>query len=653
MFRKPKVQQVHDESPYATLSSTVNAAAKSKVPANSKKKGPPPLPPPRSATLPRHFHLQQFGGNDGNVSASPKRHSQISVDGRLLKAALRKSLSIDRESLPSSEPCQLSHFITKNSNFLPLRVGVCNGFCSSATDLSISQNEKFNLHFVKHTRVIVMRDSEIREEYSVPLNSSVRFGIVYDPIQDEKRALQGFYFETVGELIAMKQLPTVVCATKAYSGSSFESSVEANEILLIKGVTARSTLRGKGKVLKLYSLKHGLKQLAEKCAGGFSTEPKRVGMHLSKMMEHSIIFPQKAMLIADYQIDTLLSSSMATLPVTLEKAKGETSVIATNSEEEAIENVVKLDISSELDVEVEAVCITEAEESLLHKNTHSLYDAFNISTLQFVVDKSSSRAYDLQCLLYKRVLPGMERDGVQLTLPSLLQPQVDENYDDTASFTLPTLPHKASARSLSTEPDTASPEPENVYQIIQGEKCDLPDNEYIDMKPDDDEQQQCTTRVLERLNELEYKYNTVELQIAQISERMEVFASRVEEMAQTVELLNSKQQQIGSQSDAIDSLRSCFTSLQEEIRQLQVKPPPPRPSPRPAREASSHRNTPTTPEQNREFVSSLDYVQVGLICFLYMYVVLAFSDIVAYVPPFIGLSSKLDWSILQGIDLSS
>jgi len=191
-----------------------------------------------------------------------------------------------------------------------------------------------------------------------------------------------------------------------------------------------------------------------------------------------------------------------------------------------------------------------------------------------------------------------------------------------------------------------------VYQIIQGEKCDLPDSEYIDMKPDD-EQQQCTTRVLEHLNELEYKYNTVESQIAQISERMEVFASRVEEIAQTVELLNSKQQQIGSQSDAIDSLRSRFTSLQEEIRQLQVKPHPPRPSPRPAREASSHRNTPTTPEQNREFVSSLDYVQVGLICFPYMYVVLAFSDIVAYVPPFIGLSCKLDWSILQGIDLSS
>jgi len=200
MFRKPKLQQVHDESPYETLSSTVNAAAKSKVPATSKKKGPPPLPPPRSATLPRHFHLQQFGGNDGDGSASPKRHSQISVDGRLLKAALRKSLSIDRESLPSSEPCQLSPFITKNSIFLPLRVGVCNGFCSSATDLSISQNEKFNLHFVKHTRVIVMRDSENREEYSVPLNSSVRFGIVYDPIQDEKRALEGFYFETVGAL---------------------------------------------------------------------------------------------------------------------------------------------------------------------------------------------------------------------------------------------------------------------------------------------------------------------------------------------------------------------------------------------------------------------------------------------------------------------
>ena len=627
MHRKPKLQHIHEESQYETLSSTVNTAATSKPPPTSRKKGPPPLPPPRSTTLPRHSHTEQFGGYDDPVF--PRRHSEAShvsnsVDGRLLKAELRRSLSIERESLlqrslsidgenlPGSEPCQLSHFISKHSNLLPFRVEVCNGFCSSATDLSISQNEKFNLHFVKHTRVIVMRDSENREEYSVPLNSSVPFGIVYEPILDDKRALEGFYFESVGELIAVKHLPTVVCATKAYRGSSLESSVEASEILLIKRVAARSTLWGKGKVLEVYSLKHGLKHLTEKCAGGFSTRPKNVGMQLSTMVEHSILFPQKAMLIADRQLDSLLSSSMATLPVTLERVKGETSVIATNAEEETVENCIKLDISSELDVQLEVVCIAEEEETLLHKNTHSLYHDFSISSLQFVVDKASSRAYDLQCLLYKTVLPGREKDGVQLTLPSLLQPHVDEDYENAAPLSPPTIPQEASARSLSIEPDTASPEPENMYQIIQGGKCDLTDNEYIDMKPGDERQQQ-TARVLERLNELEYSYNSVESQIAQMSERMEVFASRVEQLTQTVELFNSKQQRIGSQADEIDSLRACFANLQEKIKQLQVKPPPPLPSPRPVREMNSHKNTPTTPEQNREFVSSLDCVQVGLV----------------------------------------
>ena len=685
MHRK-RVQQVSDDDAYETLPSTAEVTLQSQSWASpmTRQRNLPPIPPARASTLPRAARLEQKICN----SVTPRYKSD---EEKLLKATVQRSLSDNKGSLSCSESCQLSDFISRHSNLLPFCVKVCNGFCSSATDLSISQNEIFNLHFVKHTKVVVMKDSEGREEYSVPVNSSVPFGIVYNPVQKEKRALEGFHFETVGDILRMKPLPTVISATKAYHSNSLETSVEANEILLIKGVTTRSTLRGRGKLLKVYSLKHGAKQLTEKCAGGFSTKPCSVKMHLSTMIEHSILFPQKAVLIADHQIDAVLSSSMATLPVILEKVKGETSVIATSAEEEGTENGVKLDISSDLDVQVEAVSITETEESLLQENSQSLYNSFDISTLQIVIDKPSSRAYELQCLLYKKLRHGKEMDGMQLVLPSLLQPQDDsfnETYEDTKPHVLqphsmplqvspsPSLDPATSlstqparslstqparslstqparslstqpARSLSTQParslstrparslsidparspsieparslsleparslslesEASSPEQENLYEIIQTERLGQSDGEYIDMKPDD-EPMQHVTKVLERVNEINYNCQTIEMQIAQMADHVEQLATRVDELMQTVEVLKSEQQQLASKADGIDTLRSWCTSLQEEIKQIQSKPSPlPRPSYNAARVASSPA---TTPEENKVFISSLDCQRV-------------------------------------------
>ena len=662
MHRK-RVQQLSNESMYETLPSTaeVTLQPKSRASPTARQRNPPPIPPARAATLPRAARLEQKICNP----VTPRLNSD---DEKLLKAALRRSLSANKGSLPSSESCQLSDFISRHSHLLPFCVKVCNGFCSSATDLSISQNEIFNLHFVKHTKVVVMKDSEGREEYSVPVNSSVPFGIVYNPVKNEKQALDGFHFETVGDILRMKPLPTVIYATKAYHSNSLETSVEANEILLIKGVTSRSTLRGRGKSLKVYSLKHGTKQLSEKCAGGFSTKPHSVRMHLSTMIEHSILFPQKAVLIADHQIDAVLSTTMATLPVILEKVKGETSIVATSAEEEGTENDAKLDISSDLDVQVEAVSITEAEESLLQENSQSLYNSFDISTLQIVIDKPSSRAYELQCLLYKKQLHGKEMDGVQLVLPSLLQSQVDpfdETYEDTKPLVLQphSIPQQASpsslsldpatslsldpatslsleparslslepatslsleparslsleparslslepARSLSLEPEASSPEQENLYEIIQTERLGQSDGEYIDMKPDD-ESKQHITKILECVNEINYNYQTIEMQIAQMSDHVDLLATRVDKLMQTIEVLKSEQQQLSSKLDDIDTLRSWCTSLQEEIKQIQTKPSPlPRPSYKAARRVSS---TATTPEQNKVLISSLDCLGV-------------------------------------------
>ena len=146
-----------------------------------------------------------------------------------------------------------------------------------------------------------------------------------------------------------------------------------------------------------------------------------------------------------------------------------------------------------------------------------------------------------------------------------------------------------------------------MYEIIQTERLGQSDGEYIDMKPDD-ESKQHITKILECVNEINYNYQTIEMQIAQMSDHVDLLATRVDKLMQTIEVLKSEQQQLSSKLDDIDTLRSWCTSLQEEIKQIQTKPSPlPRPSYKAARRVSS---TATTPEQNKVLISSLDCLGV-------------------------------------------
>ena len=63
--------------------------------------------------------------------------------------------------------------------------------------------------------------------------------------------LQGFHFETVSDLLAMKSLPKVVLATKAHQGSSPDSSVSEGELLVIR--SSKSKLTGEWVGLNMVS----------------------------------------------------------------------------------------------------------------------------------------------------------------------------------------------------------------------------------------------------------------------------------------------------------------------------------------------------------------------------------------------------------------
>ena len=52
-------------------------------------------------------------------------------------------------------------------------------------------DDVLKLHFMKHTKVVVIETAE-RVQLSVPVSSYLKFSILYDPNNNTKEAMQGF-----------------------------------------------------------------------------------------------------------------------------------------------------------------------------------------------------------------------------------------------------------------------------------------------------------------------------------------------------------------------------------------------------------------------------------------------------------------------------
>lgn len=126
----------------------------------------------------------------------------------------------------------------------PLQVQILEGYMSSyVPHLTLSTADVYNIHLLKRQEVVVAKDS-LGHQYNVPLNSAIRFGLL-----PSKGVLQAYYgksdqesntdltFTKVSDILAMKVLPKVVCATKATKTEGGKGSVEAGEIFAVEKVS--------------------------------------------------------------------------------------------------------------------------------------------------------------------------------------------------------------------------------------------------------------------------------------------------------------------------------------------------------------------------------------------------------------------------------
>lgn len=322
-------------------------------------------------------------------------------------------------SSSAEESMILADFISRYSGALPLAVSVQDSASVSSKRLiSTAQCNSFNIHFIKHSKVVILHDEFGGESFSVPLNSSVKFGLIYDQ-QRATASDHARHFENAGDIMSLKQLPYVICATRKFDGGSEEKSVVAGEILFVRGVKKPKAI-GRGKVLKVNSINGDEKILGSKCSAGFTTSPRECQLTLTMMMANSIPFPQQVLIFGEAQVTSYLKKTMINQPVTLEKIHGESSAIMTPRFDTSATNTESwmYDVTTDMKLWVKKHPISKEERDELNANTNVHYTTFDPFYIQHYADKLDDDGIALQHVLFINILHGKEKEGMHLYLPS-------------------------------------------------------------------------------------------------------------------------------------------------------------------------------------------------------------------------------------------
>ena len=338
----------------------------------------------------------------------------------------------------SNEKISLPVFLKKHHQDFPTRIRVCKGFCGRSEESSISDGDQFNVHFLKYTTIIAI-EYENGSRFNVPLNSAIPFAILYNPHNNINEAMTGYKFDKVSDVLQMASLPPLLWTRQGYQGSTSDSSISPNELLIVR--KKRSKLLGK-QSLKVYSLTTGKdKVLSANCTGHFSTKPRDVCLYLPEILKHMPdVFPCKAVLFnnQDDKVPRKVrthqrmgSNSKLGVPtvVSMLHSSIETSLVATSVHDQDPENARLLDIPIDLDILVRVEDnVDEDETQRLYEDTSFIYEHFNPANVCPYVKQNSNQ--DTQSQFYTNVCFGQERSGVNVAMPPMLQnsPHLSEGH---------------------------------------------------------------------------------------------------------------------------------------------------------------------------------------------------------------------------------
>ena len=359
---------------------------------------------------PRGFESRTLERNDSSVTSNVTELAALH-DGSIMK---------------------FSQFVANYSNLLPLRIKVLQGVYmiheGYQTDnrYSSSTNDEYNIHFLKYTTIVTFI-GDANEKYSAPLNSSLKFSPLYDPTNDICKAVQGYIFDKVRDILSTDPMPKVVCVTREHRAGDANASVFKDEILAICKVSRVGMMRRR--VLKVYSITSNTKkQLNEDCQGYFSTAPHLFPLFLPQI---TLCIPNpfqlRAIILEDSESTPTdpLPSDLQNKTVTLSHQSIEVSAIATMHWGERLPPPIGEQIPFEIPVSL------DIPVSILNPSDDRDYENISCSTREIYTDfdplrvRSYSEVLEFSSrssVMYHRIRRGHEREGIELEQPSFKIP---------------------------------------------------------------------------------------------------------------------------------------------------------------------------------------------------------------------------------------
>ena len=292
-------------------------------------------------------------------------------------------------------PFTLPEFVSKFGHSLPLCVSVEKGFQSDDERESIAMGDSYNLHLVKRSKVVELREAS-GETHNIPLSSSLQFAPVFNDSDDTDTDQT---FERVSDIVSLKPLPRLLRATKTFSKDN-KSLVEKNEVFVVQKVISTPLRK---KTLQVYStLFNREKILPNDCEGGFTADPYATRLHLPDIISLFIEeFPLRVRVhLTDFELENEsdfpfhLSSEVSVLT----EMKTEISIVASTywqdgqpSAEQDEQRFIEIPISLEIEVSilqpdhtVSYVLSLSLTHTHTHTYTHTHTHSFSLSPCPFL-----------------------------------------------------------------------------------------------------------------------------------------------------------------------------------------------------------------------------------------------------------------------------
>ena len=277
-------------------------------------------------------------------------------------------------------PDELSvlELVQRYQDLFPLRVFVSRGFYGSNESFTLSEGDVYNIHFIKKTNVVTVKDcGQVKRR--IAFNSSVQFGMLYNPQGNNQKARDGYKYPKVSDIMAISPLPKAVRVTVAFKGTAPSNSIEKNELLIIKGIEQKGNRRH----LMVYSLTASkIKHLFESCEGHFSTKPYDVRLLLPDILEHvPQPFPMACYLFTNSETSQQLPHYLPLSVTTLLGESVDTSLIASGSDTDSGQPCV-FEIPIDLDIEVQVMQPKDGTDTdSLCEQTYNLMENFDASNV--------------------------------------------------------------------------------------------------------------------------------------------------------------------------------------------------------------------------------------------------------------------------------